>query len=178
MHLALDSSRADASPPGEVCGTGLVRGERLPFGRRGVPSGEKSGAHTVLGAASSTASSTASAALRGLGAPDASPARLSWRSGYHVVNATRLTLIGQPATVSAIRYSSSGNVANSHSRTTARSVWPHNHAAEATTNARRNVRVPRTLCGIGYSRWANSANSGRPSSAEPKNAEPYTRFSS
>src|SRR5437879_2787510 len=81
-------------------------------------------AHTVLGEASSTPSSTASMTLMGTTATDMKPARLSSRSGYHVVNATRLMLIGQPATVSAIRYISSGRLARSHSRTTARKAWP------------------------------------------------------
>src|SRR5207302_11337112 len=120
-------------------------------------------AHTVLGEPSSTPSSTASSVLIGTTASYINPARLSSRNGYHAVNATRLMLIGQPATVSAIKYCSSGRLARSHSRTTARKAWPHSQAAETIRNARRKVGETRTLAGIGYNRCANSASRGRPS---------------
>src|SRR5215216_3974632 len=100
------------------------------------------------------------------------PARCSCRSGYQPVNVTSDTLIGQPATVSAIRYHSSGSVAKSHNRTIARTPCPTSHAADTTTNARRNVEDDWTSTGIGYRRWAYRARIGRPSKADPKNVVP------
>src|SRR5207237_2708132 len=79
--------------------------------------------HTVPGTVSSTISSTASRSTTG-SASTISPAWRRRRNGYQMVNATSEVLIGQPATVSAIRYSSSGSVANSHNRTTPRSPCP------------------------------------------------------